>query len=81
MKKRKISEVIQYLKSRVSTLEVLLQHYHVVERDRGWLTTDQQLIYSTYKARLDEIEKLVQYMESGASGASGESGASGASGE
>ena len=72
MKKRKISEVIQYLKSRVSTLEVLLQHYHVLERDHGWLTTDQQFIYSTYKARLDEIEKLVQYMESGASGASGE---------
>lgn len=60
-----MKQTIAYLKSRVSTLGVHVDYYETLERDKGYLTTDQQASYNIAVAQLGELERLIRFIEDG----------------
>lgn len=78
---KKINRVMEHIKSRATALGVTIDYYDRLERDRGYLTTDQQTAYGIALAGFYEIDNLVQFIEAVVSGESGDSEDSGESGE
>lgn len=74
---KKINRVMEHIKSRATALGVTIDYYDRLERDRGYLTTDQQTAYGIALAGFYEIDNLVQFIEAVVSDDSGESGESG----
>ena len=62
----KMNSLLKYLKGRAVSLGTSIDYYEdIVQRGRGWLTSDQQYSYDLYVARLDEIRKLIEVVENG----------------
>ena len=55
--------ILQYLKERTEELGTHAGYYEALERDRGYMTIDQQTSYNLAISRLNEIEKLVRFIE------------------
>ena len=55
--------ILRYLKDRTEELGSYVGYYEALERDRGYMTIDQQTSYSLALSRLNEIEKLVRFIE------------------
>lgn len=59
----KMPSLLKKLKSRVSVLGQGIDYYETLERDRGYLTTDQQTSYIINVARLNELNEIVRLIE------------------
>lgn len=55
--------IIQYLKKRVKVLGEIVGYYENLERDRGFMKTDDMLSYSIAQSQLNELERLVSFIE------------------
>ena len=55
--------ILNYLKRRASTLQAIIEYYETLERDRGFMKSDDMLSYSIAQAQMNEIERLVDYIE------------------
>ena len=63
MKKRTITEVLKYLKLRSQTLGHIIQYYEALERDRGFMKSDDMVSYQIAVSQLNELERLVSFIE------------------
>lgn len=63
MKKRTMTEVLKYLKLRSQTLGSIIQYYESLERDRGFMKTDDMVSYQIATSQLNELERLVTFIE------------------
>lgn len=63
MKKRTMAEVLKYLKLRSQTLGSIIQYYEALERDRGFMKTDDMVSYQVATSQLNELERLVTFIE------------------
>ena len=59
----KMPSLLKKLKSRVSVLGQGIDYYETLERDRGYLTTDQQTSYIINVARFNELNEIVRLIE------------------
>ena len=59
----KMPSLLKKLKSRVSMLGQGIDYYETLERDRGYLTTDQQTSYIINVARFNELNAIVRLIE------------------
>lgn len=55
--------IIKYLKERAEMLGYHAGYYEELERNRGFMTLDQQESYNIAVSRLNEIEELVRFIE------------------
>lgn len=55
--------ILKYLKERAKDLGTHLGYYEALERDNGFMSLDQQTSYNIAVSRLNEIEKLVSFIE------------------
>lgn len=63
MRKRTMKEVLHYLKLRSQTLGSIVQYYEALERDRGFMKTDDEVSYQIACSQLNELERLVTFIE------------------
>ena len=61
---KKWSAVLTYLKDRSKTLGCIIDYYAMLERDKGYLTTDSEKAYEIALSQMQEIERLIEFMES-----------------
>lgn len=64
MKQKNKSDILKYLKQRVKTLGEIVGYYEELERNRGFMKTDDMLSYSIAQSQLNELERLVSFIES-----------------
>lgn len=62
---KKMKQTLEYIKSRVSTLGTHVDYYETLERDRGYLTSDQEAGYNIALSQLHELNRLVNFIEDG----------------
>ena len=60
---KKSKAIITYLKDRALSLSNVIEYYESMERDKGYLTIDQRYSYDLAITRLNEIERLVDFIE------------------
>ena len=63
MKKRTMKDVLNYLKLRSQTLGCIVEYYETLERDRGFMKTDDMVSYQVAVSQLNELERLVSFIE------------------
>lgn len=63
MKKRTMKDVLNYLKLRSQTLGSIVEYYETLERDRGFMKTDDMVSYQVAASQLNELERLVSFIE------------------
>ena len=63
MKKRTMKDVLNYLKLRSQTLGSIVEYYETLERDRGFMKTDDMVSYQVAVSQLNELERLVSFIE------------------
>lgn len=63
MKRRTVKELLNYLKLRSQTLGSIVQYYESLERDRGFMKTDDMVSYQIAVSQLNELERLVSFIE------------------
>ena len=55
--------ILQYLRERTEVLGNIIGYYEALERDRGFMKTDDMLSYSIAQSQLNELERLVTFIE------------------
>lgn len=60
---KQTKSILQYLKKRVKVLGEIVGYYETLERDRGFMKTDDMLSYSIAQSQLNELERLVSFIE------------------
>lgn len=63
MNKSDLKPLLSYLKERTETLSSVCSHYEVLDRDRGYLTTDEEVCYTRSTAQLYEVNRVVDVLE------------------
>ena len=62
---KKMKQTLEYIKSRVSTLGTHVDYYETLERDKGYLTSDQEVSYNIALSQLRELDSLITFIEAG----------------
>lgn len=62
---KKMKQTLEYIKSRVSTLGTHVDYYETLERDKGYLTSDQEVSYNIALSQLRELDRLITFIEAG----------------
>lgn len=61
---RRMSEVLSHIKLRSKALGCILDYYDNLDRRGELWKSDDLLAYTIAKAQMNELERLVQYIES-----------------
>lgn len=60
---KKMSSLLKYLKERAEELGCILSYYETLERDKGYLRTDEEMSYNMALAQMHEVDRMVSFIE------------------
>lgn len=55
--------ILTYLKQRIKYLAEDLLYYEQLEKERGLLMRDEELVYNNTRFAMNELERMVQFIE------------------
>lgn len=61
--KKDLSDILKYVRVRVQTLKNIIDYYEKLERDQGFMKTDDQISFQIACSQMNELERLVDFIE------------------
>ena len=60
---RELRDILKYVEGRVKTLGNIIDYYEKLERDRGFMKTDDEIAFQIACSQMNELERFVNFIE------------------